>query len=60
MGKNASPKVIVRAVISLHHGAKTKVELGSEFCEEFWAQVGVHQRFASSPLFVIAVNVIKN
>ena len=43
--------------MSLYHGAKTKVRVGSELSEEFSVQVGVHQRSVLSPLlFAIAVN----
>ena len=35
MRKIGLPKVIVRAVISLYHGAKTKVRMGTELSEEF-------------------------
>ena len=53
------PKVIVRAVMSLYHGAKTKVRVGSESSEEFLVQVGLHQGSVLSPLlFAIAVDVI--
>ena len=42
-----------------HHGAKTKVQVGSELSQEFLVQVGVHQGFVLSPLvFAIAVDVI--
>ena len=59
MRKKGLPEVIVRAVMSLYHGAQTKVRVGSESSEEFFVQVGVHQRSALSPLFfVIAVDVI--
>ena len=53
------PEVIVRAVMSLYHGAKTRVRLGSELSQEFLVQVGVHQGSVLSPLlFAIAVDVI--
>ena len=42
MRKKGSPEVIVRAVMSLYHGAKTKVRVGSELAKEFLVQVGVH------------------
>ena len=42
--------------MSLHHGAKTKVRVGSELSQEFLVQVGVHQGFVLLPLlFAIAV-----
>ena len=59
MRKKGLPEVIVRAVMSLYHGAKTKVRVGSELSEEFSVQVGVHQESVMSPLFfAIAVDVI--
>ena len=53
------PEVIVRVVMSLYHGAKAKVRVGSELSPEFLVQVGVHQGSVLLPLlFAIAVNVI--
>ena len=42
MRKKGLPELIVRAVMSLYHGAKTKVGEGSELSEEFLVQVVVH------------------
>ena len=59
MRKKGSPEVIVRAVMSLYHRAKTKVLVGSELSEESVVQVGVHQGSVLWPLlFAIAVDVI--
>ena len=59
MRKKGLPKVIVRAVMSLYHGAKMKVRLGPELSQEFLVQVGVHQESVSSLLlFANAVDVI--
>ena len=59
MRKKDLPEVIVRAVMSLYHRAKTKVRVGSELSEELMVQVGVRQRSVlSPPLFAIAVDVI--
>ena len=58
MRKKGLPEVIVTAVMSLYHGAKTKVRVGSELSQEFLVQVGVHQGSVLSPLlFAIAVDV---
>ena len=52
-------EVIVRAVMSLYDGAKTRVRVGSAYSEEFEVKVGVHQRSVLSPLlFAIVVVVI--
>ena len=57
--KEGLTEVIVRAVMSLYHGAKTNVRVGSELPQEFLVQVGVHQGSVLSPLlFAIAVDVI--
>ena len=46
-------------MMSLYHGAKTNVCVGSELSQEFLVQVGVHQGSVLSPLlFAIAVDVI--
>ena len=59
MSKKGLPEVIVRTAMSLNHGAKTKVRVGSELSEELLAQVGVYQGSELSPLFfAIAVVVI--
>ena len=45
--------------MSRYHGAKTKVQVGSELSEEFLEQVGVHQgSVLPSLLFAIAVDLI--
>ena len=57
--KKGLTKVIVRAVMSLYQGAKTKVRVGSVLSHEFLAQVGLLQRSVLSPLlYAIAMNVI--
>ena len=49
-------EVFVRAVMSLYHGAKTKVNVGSKICKEFRVEVRVHQQFVLSPqLFVVSI-----
>ena len=59
MRKKGLSEVIVRAVMSLYHGAKTKVRVGYELSQEFLVQVGVHQGFVLSPLLLaITVDVI--
>ena len=44
MRKKGLSEVMVRAVISLYDGAKTRVRVGSAYSEEFKVKVGVHQR----------------
>ena len=59
MRKKVLPEVIVGAVMSLYHGAKTKIRVGSELSEGFLIQVDVHQGSVLSPLlFAIAMDVI--
>ena len=59
MRKKGLSEVIVRAVMSLCHGTKTKVRVGSKLSEKFLIQVGVHHGSVLSPLlFAIAVDVI--
>ena len=57
--KKGLSEIIVRVVMSLYHGAKTKVRMGSELSKEFLVKVGVHQGVVLSPLlFAITVVVI--
>ena len=59
MRKKDLSEVIVRAVMSLYDGAKTRVRVGSAYSEEFEVKVGVHQGSVLSPLlFAIVVDVI--
>ena len=59
MRKKGLSEVIVRAVMSLYDGAKTRVRVGSAYSEEFEVKVGVHQGSVLSPLlFAIGVDVI--
>ena len=59
MRKKGLSEVMVRAVMSLYDGAKTRVRVGSAYSEEFEVKVGVHQGPVLSPLlFAIVVDVI--
>ena len=50
---------MVRAVMSLYDGAKTRVRVGSAYSEEFQVKVGVHQGSVLSPLlFAIVRDVV--
>ena len=50
MRKKGLSAVIVRAVVSLYDGAKTRVRMRSAHSEEFKAKVGVHQGSVLLPL----------
>ena len=59
MRKKGLSEVMVRAVMSLYDGAKTRVRVKSAYSEEFEVKVGVHQGSVLSPLlFAIVVDVI--
>ena len=59
MRKRGIPEAMVRAVMSLYEGTKTRVRVGLELSKEFEVKVGVHQGSALSPLlFVIVVDMI--
>ena len=50
------PEAMVRAVISLYEGAKTRVRVGLELSEDLEVKVGVHQ--GSALPLAIVVDVI--
>ena len=57
--KKGLSKVMVRAVMCLYDGAKTRERVGSAYSEEFEIKVDVYQGSVLSPLLVaIAVGVI--
>ena len=59
MTKKGLSEVMVRAVMNLYDGAKTRVRVRSAYSEEFAVKVGVHQgSVLSPPLFAIAMYVI--
>ena len=58
MRKKSLPEVIVRAMIGLYYGTKTKVRVGSKLSKKFLVQVGIHQGSVLPLLFAIAVDVI--
>ena len=59
MRKRGIPEAMVRAVMNLYEGAKTRVRVGLELSEEFEVKVGVHQGSVLSPLvFAIVVDVV--
>ena len=43
MRRRGIPEGMVRAVMSLYEGAKTRVRVGLELSKEFEVRVGVHQ-----------------
>ena len=57
MRKRGIPEAMVRAVMSLYEGAKTKVRVRQELSKEFEVKVGVHK--ALPLLSAITVDVIK-
>ena len=59
MRKKGLSELMVRAVMSLYDGAKTRVKVGSACSGEFQVKVGVHQGSVQSPLLLaIVVDVI--
>ena len=57
--KKSLPEVLVKAVMSLYEGFRTKVRVGSGLSEKFGVRVGVHQGFVISPLiFAIVVHAV--
>ena len=59
LGKKSLPEVLVKAVMSLYEGSRTKVRVRSGLSEEFGVRVGVHQGSVISPLiFDIVVDAV--
>ena len=57
--KESLPEVLVKAVMSLYEGSRTKVRVGSGLSEESGVRVGVHQGSVISPLiFAIVVDAV--
>ena len=51
--------ILVKAVMSLYEGSKTKIKVGTDISKEFCVAVGVHQGSVLSPLsFGIVVDVV--
>ena len=50
MRKEGIPEALLRAEMSLHKDAMTKVKVGMHLSEEFEANVGVHHGSVLSPL----------
>ena len=54
------PEVLVRSVMGLYEGAKSRVRRYSELSEELEVKVGMHQGSVLSPfLFALVVDVVK-
>ena len=59
MRKKKVSEVLMKALMSLYDGAKTKVKVGSGLSDKFRVNVGIHQGSVLSPLlFAIVVNVV--
>ena len=57
--KKGIPEVLVRSVMSLYEGVKTRFRLDSGLSEEFEVNVGMHHEFVLSPfLFAVLVDVV--
>ena len=53
------PEVLVRSVMSLYEGAKTRVRVDSELSEVFEVKVGMHQGSVLFPFpFAVVVDVV--
>ena len=50
--KKGIPDYVVRSVMSLYEGAKTRVGVDSELSEKFDATVGMHQASVQLPFFL--------
>ena len=53
LGKKELPDVLVRSVMSLYEGAKTRVRVYFDLSEEFEIKIGMHQGSVLSPFFLL-------
>ena len=51
MREKGIPEALVRAVMSLYKGARTKAKVGTHLSKELVVNVGAHLESAKSPLF---------
>ena len=59
MRKKKIPEVLVRSVLRVYEGAKTRVRVDCELSEEFEVNVGIYQGSVLSPfLFAVVVDVV--
>ena len=59
MRKKGIPDVLVRSVMSLNEGAKTRVEVDTELSEDFQVKMWMHQRSVLSAfLFAVVVDIV--
>ena len=57
--KKEIPDILVRSVVSLYEGAKTRARVDSVLSEEFVVNVGMHQGSVQSTfLFAVVVDVV--
>ena len=61
MRKKGIPETMVRAVMGLYKGVRTKVKVGTRLSEELEVNVGVDQgSVLSPPLFAIVIDIDTN
>ena len=61
MMKKGIPEALVRALMSMYKGARTKAKVGRHLSEEHEVNVGVHHGSVLSPLlFAIVIDVVTN
>ena len=58
--KKGIPEVLVRSVMTLYKGAKTRVRVDYELPEEFEVKVGMHQGFGLPPFLHTVVGDVVN
>ena len=58
MRKKGIQKILIRSVMGLYEGVKTRIRVDSELSVEFEVNVGMHQGSVLSPFFALVADIV--